>query len=519
MKVLFLVVALFAIGSFGTGNSPVYYKDLPTTFSVAVNGVIPAAATDSDYLDLYRIWVPVNASSVTMVLNNTSPDCDYIEVYMKTDTAVCPTGYNSDFASNVQGICDVLRYDNDNAASGTPMTITWANYYYDLTNDDGEVYFQTGAYWYIGIAKYVDYDYACSYSILSITTATCPAGQVAIGLDSIDDTPSCAASYPVTLPFKGTITATSANRYIYSAVLNSTYYGKIDVWINSTSEDLEIYTRTGAAPSHDYPNYQYYFFDPDDVGDFFIYSFSVYTPIGSGTWYLEIVNTGGAGTMYDATVVLTPLVCGAGLGGYNCTYPVHAFNPLNPPTTMYTLNPNTPDLYYPFIYFYTDVYANSSAFTFGITVASGTSSAEIYVKWNGYPETEEPYGYLDGNYYQVVDNSEIGYFVVTPNDVIQGGRIYFGVTIDGDTTVNFYVNSTVVTIATTTGSATTGSAVTTTANPATTKATTTANPATTKASTTANPATTKASTTGVSAASALSISSFMVLAALVAALF
>jgi len=391
---------------------------------------------------LYSVFLPRNASSITISITQTDDVCEDLILKGRTGQAPCPEDSDASYS-----ICSAFTWTDsfDQEAS----TVLLNQYYF---SSDITTRWETNQYIYFAVAKDDDFDddNNCTFTINSIVTTYCQPGNIATNNDG-DTTCSPYTAFTWGTPFS--ITGSSAEATYFSANLPGVSYGHLSFVVNSTSEDLSFYTKTGAAPETGESGYGYDCFSDDDstdVGAFFIYSFVCPTPIG-GNWLYFLVNNEEEDT-FSATITATATICTT-TGGYNCTAPTSAWSPLAPAVGPVTLPANAAYSWnsHTFNYYYYDVNATlpQNPFTFATTVSAGTGFT--YIKYNGYPEDDSPYGYSIAEQYQEIDTVLPVTWNVYPGDLATSSRIYFGIETDSDVAMTFSLNGT----QTTTGAPTT----------------------------------------------------------------
>jgi len=436
MKTILICLAFCVAYCCATGLTIV---DLPANTNTAVTGKLVGPAESTQLL--YRVFLPRNASSITISIIQTDDVCEELILKGRTGQAPCPEDSDATYS-----ICSAFTWTDTFDTVTTSLTLNQYYFSGDVTSR-----WESNQYIYFAVAKDDDFDddNNCTFTINSIVTTYCAAGMIAT---NDDGDASCSPYTAFTFGTPFSVASTSAETTYYSANLPGNAYGHITFLVNSTSDELSFYAKTGAAPDTGDSGYGYDCFGNDDteVGDFFIYSFVCPTPIGGNWWYV-LINNDDEDT-YTATVTISLTTCST-TGGYNCSAPTSAWSPLSPAVGPVTLPINAPYSWndHTFNYFYYDVNATlpQNPFTFTTMVSSGTGYA--YIKYNGYPEDDSPYGYSISEQFQLVDVANSVTWNVYPGDLVTSSRLYFGVETDSDVAMTFSVNGT----QTTTGAPTT----------------------------------------------------------------
>jgi len=195
--------------------------------------------------------------------------------------------------------------------------------------------------------------------------------------------------------------------------------GHIYVELNSTSSGAYLYGKSFSLPTSSY--YNCYTSSYDIVDTYYIYSMFCYTP-RAGEFYIMVEDS----NTFTGSIKFNMLTCGAGMGGYNCTFPSIAVNATSFATGMQIYIPYTGAsdyLNYAYYYMYMDIMSGLTAATLpgDMTVSASGDGSYMYVRRGGFPEDSSTYGYEDSAEY----DSFPATFGINNFEFQVPGRIYF----------------------------------------------------------------------------------------------
>jgi len=256
--------------------------------------------------------------------------------------------------------------------------------------------------------------------------------------------PYVAVSAPANYTLNGNGTGTGyAQVYMIDVPIGT---GHIFVSLNSSDDQNTLSGANFGTPTGSNYNCILSSYSFQDMYGYYIYDMFCYTP-RAGSFY--IINQ--CDNEFNGSISFDLQVCGAGMGGYNCTYSAMALNVTAQAMTYYipydgnTLNGES------FMYFYIDN-ANYTGTPVSVMATSMSGSGYMYVRKDGFNEDSSTYGYETSAEY----DSYPAQFVVNGFDFYVPGRWYFGLSCSttGGCNVTFGTNTTTNPI--TTGIFTTG---------------------------------------------------------------
>jgi hypothetical protein len=382
---------------------------LPTTINsgaVTIGTLPPTTTANAFNIDLYRVFVPENTSSINFMFSNTdTSSCSYVHLFVRTGGLPC--SYHTYSESN-NYICAAV-YDPQNGVGSSPVNSL------SYPGDDDDLYaFAVDQYQYIGIGRYSSSDNTdtCSYSVTVNVNATCPVGSIVVYASSSSQ--YCQAYVPVT--FGAGPQFINSTSIFKATVPQGT--GQITLVLNSTSSSANFY---GA-------NYAYALSgntvcnNPSGTsqGNYYIYNVVCYTP-RAGSFFFTVSDSSD----FNGTVSFNALVCPDGMGGYNCSFPS---TPLNFSALATGITLNIPyastGSFYTTYYYYFDVQGNNNITgqTVTVTGTSSLGSGYGYMRRDGYPTDTSSSGYEASVEYDSYPSS----FPLTQFEYQVAGRIYFG---------------------------------------------------------------------------------------------
>jgi hypothetical protein len=215
----------------------------------------------------------------------------------------------------------------------------------------------------------------------------------------------------------------SAGSYaIYKNVVATNTVGNIQVIVNSTSNNADIYGNSYAPPTTS--AYKCVSSSPsqDNFG-FYIYTLNCYTPRVGDMWFIVYDSTVGNVTY---SITFNTLTCSDAsmVGGFNCSSPSVPLNTSTPMT--FTMNDTDAALTRAFNYFYYDIPANFSGNQLQVGASALGSTAYLYYRKGGYPE-DGTFGYESTSEYTSLSSSSFSYFTLGNFDYFVAGRYYFAI--------------------------------------------------------------------------------------------
>jgi len=191
---------------------------------------------------------------------------------------------------------------------------------------------------------------------------------------------------------------------------------------NNSISGVDMYAQNYAAPSAD--NFVY---DSSSVVDNQI-DMECYTPVMG--WFYILIEEGN-GNMFNSTIWLNYTVCPAGMGGYNCAFPLRQFN-LTWAMGPHYINWNQTSLNDegPFDYYYLDFAPNTTLSVYLNTTVFGTNT--VYYRRNGFPEYSSDLSDLD-----VSDDGATNSFDFYWQSLFTGGRYFIGIQNRDYVTINY----------------------------------------------------------------------------------
>jgi hypothetical protein len=526
------------------------YSQTPQTGPLSVmnlnNGTwynfnLPIATEATAYhLNLYSFWVPENTSSIIMYANNSyvsnEDDCYDLVVYFANNGWVpC----SQDEYDEDSYLC-AQAYSNNLYSDDGLVMVSFGPGGLDVEDDSLFTSWSVGRYWYFGVGREddTDYAYACTYSVQLILNSTCPMGQIGESPDFEDDDGEpgvCSPTYMYQNTSMASYTGlTITTQAVWNVMVPSYTVGNIHIQMNTTSadvgEDLYIVGANFASPNYDENNCEDYVVS--ESGDIYIFDLYCYTP-RKGEFFVVIYNDEDA-TPFTANVSIMIQDCNSwstGMGGYNCSSPVVPCNMTWNNQNMYIAAPMEDyGLSGYWWYCYIDFSGNYSGmlWNFMISIPAGANDNDYdfysVFRKNGFPEYDERWGYegYDASFYtyDAGDSQMVG---ITSFDLYEPGVIYLGLLCEnyngnGGMGCNFTVsvNATQPPAAMTTGMMMSSS---TTSTKGTTTSSSTMGTSSTKGTSTVM-ATTVGSSTSKTSDSLINLPSlFVVLVALIALLF
>jgi hypothetical protein len=376
--------------------------------------LLPTTEALSAHVNLYSFYIWENATQVSINMVDTDTNaCEYLHFYANSVTLPC-----SEYEYSNSFLCS-LSYDYDDGYSYWSTTISPANERQDLAQ------WTPGSYMYFGIGRYDPEEYetdTCTYSIQINITSTCPSGQIAY-YEDVDGTDMIYCSGSI-IEINGT-SYTSAMNMVSQGNYTQFYYmdvpqgtGRITVTATTSSDTLTI-TGRNYGMGEDY-NCQTESYSTESNG-VYTYMLNCYTP-RAGDFYISLMDDN---SFMNGSVSIMAMVCGTGMGGYNCTFTSVPFNSSMYPFSLYLYNYGG-YLSYPFAYTYVDVTPNMNVTTMQMIIgASSINDGYVYLRKDGYPEDDSTYGFESSGEYHSVE-SGIEYFGLSPFEFYVGGRYYFG---------------------------------------------------------------------------------------------
>jgi hypothetical protein len=437
MKVLAVLFAVFAIS----------FAQTVTPLVGTVTGSF--AATDNAYaVNVYTLWLNENVSTATVqIADTTTTGCYY---YIYASGREVPCGSEFDIASEDLYPCRGSSYNYDYVTSTEDFDIYPTSY-------SEYMYVTLGSYVYISVTRtsFSDAD-ACTYT-LTPTVTECPEGQLAVFQTG---TPEC---FPVThLDMGPTSTNTTYHPAPVLADGNDWVFFRIWVPVGTASLHLTgnvtttgfspyIYLQNRYAPGSSY--YVDYFYGSSVDTDTYAYDDYIYNPQW-GYFYFGFTDY----PISASALTVELKVCGAGMGGWNCTYTVNSVDTVTPVATSVTLtNPSTSHSPYSLDTQYFILSTTTPMVTTYVNYTFTLTSGDVYVYYrkDGFVDDDSDQYVVSNNYDYISTAGDFVNIALTPADLALPGNFVIAVQNDGT-----YPSTAVVAVASaaTSSSSTTGDA-------------------------------------------------------------
>jgi len=464
MQKTILVVALALFVAFVAADLPQSVYVTPLTNGVAVNGRIPDNLPDEliYYTNVYSFYVPANTTylNVSVIVTSPSDDCDAVQGLYRANGAPCAED-NYPYENWLCGNTDYFTiYQNEES---DPV-------YFYITPGYGSHLgeFITGATVWFGVAPYYDDSENCTYTVQVQSYDICPTGTVGITANLNEDSAILGCSPFTTVPYNGTSTynviATGAldddetKAFLLFNINVPLDTASISINMNVSYDFVEIYG-TQYSPLGTSDNTVC---DDDTDGTecgngYYCYSLICYTPRMGSYW----INA-YALQNWNGTISFSTMQCSPPAAGPNCNFTQTAMylNQTAPLTISIPYRSTVADVYWEVLY-YIDVPANYSGPDFYMTMSSSADNAFFLPRVNGYPSSDEVFGYDVEDFFDIASAASGGsVWALGSFDYVFAGRYYLAFGCDdsaGCTVVVNFNTSAPLTSGTSTSATTTAS--------------------------------------------------------------
>eukprot|EP01114_Cavostelium_apophysatum_P003856 TRINITY_DN13_c0_g1_i1.p1 TRINITY_DN13_c0_g1~~TRINITY_DN13_c0_g1_i1.p1 ORF type:complete len:512 (-),score=133.31 TRINITY_DN13_c0_g1_i1:98-1633(-) len=416
--VLIAALVACAVSQFVPQTGPLTVNNITSGVHIAGTAAASTSEDTSLHVTLYQFWVPENTSVVNVTFTLPTGDCSYLNFQLSTFGLPCNNDeYDTSYPSYPCALAwDIESGANDFQENFTPYD---SNYLYQ---------FVVNKYWYFAVGKWSSSDYqdTCAYGLDVTIQSSCPVGQVATQVVSSTSTqcvPYTALNGPnYAIPARTNFNADGTMDFTQYKLNVTQNTGNIYVWVNSTSNDIDMYGRNYAGAGYYGDNNCETTTYTTSAGGFYIYEMWCFTP-RAGSFFLsfETDDTG-----YSATFMVTAMICPAGKGGYNCTYNSTTLANATLPTTLTfanMYNSNVGSASYTAAYWYIDIAPNSGGNVFVIS-ATSPDSGYLMFRRDGYPTMDSESGYEYSSQYVSIPTSTGNGIALSAFDWQVPGRIY-----------------------------------------------------------------------------------------------
>jgi hypothetical protein len=306
-KLSVVVLAFFFLGC-AFAQVPTI-MDLVPGATATPGSLLPTLTADAaEYpQNYYRLWVPENTQSLTLVFSQTDAVCTGdIRYNIHADHVPCGSKWTEGLDSTF------------------PCREAITDYFTDTSSDTIDLYpgsytnsalLKLGSWVYISMSRDVpssDYAGLCTYTILTTLTTCATAGQV--GVNTGSGTATCAAVADTTLPYV-------AN---WNTQLTESY---MRVWIPERTAHVQVYVNNTDASTYFYGNanfpggdYYYECYDSYTTNAQNVYEINTFCFNPPAGWFYIYFYTYSSGYYLLGNASITLKQCPENQAGYNCSY-------------------------------------------------------------------------------------------------------------------------------------------------------------------------------------------------------